>query len=186
MYASLADVKSYMGIAGNDANDDALIITLIERASGIIDGITDRHFAGVTETKYFDAVDGSVLWLFGEDLISIVSVTNGDGTEVPLSDCRLLPRNKTPKWGIEVMSPSSWQVGAGKEIAVNGKWGYSETPPPDIVHATVRLTAFLYRQKDTSADVDRPLVTGDGVTIMPTGLPSDVKSLVSKYRRIVS
>ena len=60
MYASLEDVKSYMGIAYSDSNDDALITALIERASGIIDGITDRRFAGETETKYFDAVDGSV------------------------------------------------------------------------------------------------------------------------------
>ena len=69
------------------------------------------------------------------------------------------------------------------EISIAGTWGYSATPPADIAHACVRLAAFLYRQKDTSADIDRPLMTGDGVTIMPSAIPQDVKSILDNYRR---
>ncbi|MGB3988074.1 MAG: hypothetical protein WBK67_00020, partial [Minisyncoccales bacterium] len=63
---------------------------------------------------------------------------------------------------------------------------YSATAPLDIQHACVRLTAFLYRQKDNSADIDRPMITGDGVTIMPTNLPADVTRLLDRYKRRVA
>jgi hypothetical protein len=78
----------------------------------------------------------------------------------------------------------SWEFDdSDSEISVAGTWGYSATAPADITHAYVRLAAFIYRQKDTSADIDRPLVTGDGVTIMPSGLPSDVQKLLDRYKR---
>jgi len=51
------------------------------------------------------------------------------------------------------------------------------------VQATTRLAAFLYRQKDSNADLDRPLLTGDGVTIMPSSLPHDVRQILDPYRK---
>src|SRR5690606_24194618 len=100
---------------------------------------------------------------------------NGNAAEVASGNYRLFPRNDSPKWLIRLDESQSWSVSDGdSEISVAGTWGYSATAPADIQHACVRLAAFLYRQKDNSADLDRPLITGDGVTIMPTNLPADV------------
>lgn len=185
-YASAAECKQYLGISVS--TDDTLIDSLIERAQGIIDSYTSRTFEAATATKYFDVdhVDGKYLYLYGYDLLGVTTLTNGDEdtTVITSAHYKLMPRNETPKWAIKLDDDTDWELyDADSEIVVTGTWGYATTAPYDIAHACVRLTAFLYRQKDTSADIDRPFVTGDGVTIMPSALPQDVKSILDTYRR---
>jgi len=43
-YASLANLKSYLGIATTATGDDALLADLLTRAEGIIDAYTGRSF----------------------------------------------------------------------------------------------------------------------------------------------
>ena len=185
-YASLANLKSYLGIATTATGDDALLADLLTRAEGIIDAYTGRHFEAETATKYFtiDDIDGQNLYLWGYDLLSVTKLTNGDGVEIAAGSYKLFPRNDDPKWIIRLNEDQAWSFANGdSEISVAGTWGYSATAPADITHACIRLAAFLYRQKDTSADIDRPMVTGDGVTIMPSGLPADVQKLLDRYKR---
>lgn len=186
-YASTVQLKDYLGIASTVV-DDNLLDDLIERAEGLIDAYTGRKFAAETATCYFDSdfVDGQELNLWGYDLLTITKLTNGDGTELTSNEYRLFPRNDSPKWLIRLDSGKSWSFSDDdSEITVTGTWGYSETVPADIEHACVRLAAFLYRQKDTSADIDRPMITGDGVTIMPSALPIDVTRMLDRYKRRV-
>jgi hypothetical protein len=111
-------------------------------------------------------------------------LTNGDSVEIPSGSYRLFPRNDSPKWLIRLDENKSWNFSdSDSEISVEGTWGYSATAPADIIHACIRLAAFLYRQKDTSADIDRPMITGDGVTIMPSALPADVTRVLDRYKR---
>jgi len=183
-YANLSNLKDYLGITTN--GDDNLLSDLLTRAAGVIDAYTGRHFEAETATKYFTAADtyGRDLNLYGYDLLTVTKLTNGDGIEIASSDYRLFPRNDNPKWIIRLDEAKYWNWSNGdSEVSVAGTWGYSATAPADITHACVRLAAFIYRQKDTSADIDRPLVTGDGVTIMPSGLPSDVQKLLDRYKR---
>lgn len=184
-YATAVQVKEYLGISGTVV-DDNLLDDLIERAEGLIDAYTGRSFESTTATKYFgeDDTDGQDLILYGDDLLTVTTLTNGDGDEIASGYYRLFPRNDSPKWIIRLDESQSWSFSDGdSEISVAGTWGYSATAPADIQHACVRLTAFLYRQKDNSADLDRPLITGDGVTIMPTNLPADVTRLLDRYKR---
>ncbi len=185
-YASLPNLKDYLGVTTN--GDDNLLSDLLTRAEGVIDAYTGRHFEAETATKYFDAsaTNGQNLYLYGYDLLTVTKLTNGDGVEIASGDYRLFPRNDDPKWIIKLDEDYSWEFDdSDSEISVAGTWGYSATAPADITHACIRLAAFLYRQKDTSADLDRPMVTGDGVTIMPSGLPSDVQKLLDRYKRRV-
>ena len=185
-YASMTNLKDYLGISVATTEDDPLLTDLLTRAEGIIDAYTGRHFEAETATKYFtiDDIDGQNLYLWGYDLLSVTKLTNGDGVEIASGNYRLFPRNDNPKWIIRLDEDQAWNFTNGdSEISVAGTWGYSVTAPADITHACIRLAAFLYRQKDTSADIDRPMVTGDGVTIMPSGLPSDVQKLLDRYKR---
>lgn len=183
-YASLAQLKDYLGITSG--GDDFLLQELVDRAAGIIDAYTGRHFEAETATKYFTEAetDGQDLILDGYDLLTVTKLTNGDAVEITSGYYRLFPRNDNPKWLIKLDDGKSWSFSTGdSEISVAGTWGWSAIAPADIQHACIRLAAFLYRQKDTSADIDRPMVTGDGVTIMPSGLPSDVQKLLDPYKR---
>lgn len=189
-YALATEVKNYLGIDTIDT-DDYLIDSLIDSAEAIIDAYTGRHFDAETATKYFstNSVDGKFLYLYGYDLLTITTLTNGDedSTEITSAHYRLWPRNDNPKWAIRLDEDTDWELhDDDSEISVAGTWGYATTAPYDINHACVRLAAFLYRQKDTSADIDRPLVTGDGVTIMPSSLPADVKSILDHYKRRIA
>ncbi len=185
-YANLSNLKDYLGITTD--GDDNLLSDLLTRAAGVIDAYTGRHFEAETATKYFNSDDtyGQELNLYGYDLLTVTKLTNGDGVEIASANYRLFPRNDNPKWIIRLDEDYSWEFDdSDSEISVAGTWGYSAAAPADIQHACVRLTAFLYRQKDTSADIDRPLITGDGVTIMPSSLPSDVTRILDRYKRRV-
>lgn len=183
-YATLEEVKLYLGIS--EASDDGLLSGLISRAQSIIEGYTGRVFEAVTDTRYFswDNIKGRYLYLWSDDLLTVTTLTNGNGSVIASGDYRLEPRNETPKWRLRLDENISWEMtDSDSEVSITGTWGYAATPPAAIQHACIRLAAFIYRQKDTSADIDRPLVTGDGVTIMPGSLPQDVRMLLDGYKR---
>lgn len=189
MYASLDKVKLYLGI--NTTDDDALLTSLIARAQKIIESRTGRVFESSTqEVRYFDGIldvsdNGRILYL-DKDLCAIDWIKNGDGTTLKSADYVTIPQSP-PFYEIALLVSSGvvfmYQTDPERAISIRGNWAYSLTPPADIVHATIRLTAWLYRQKDTSADIDRPLITGDGVTIMPGHLPRDIIDILMYYRR---
>lgn len=56
-------------------------------------------------------------------------------------------------------------------------------PPWDINQLARRLTLWLWRQRNSSIDVDRPAITTDGVTVMPIALPQDVEAMLEGLRR---
>ncbi|GIV82782.1 MAG: hypothetical protein KatS3mg051_2136 [Anaerolineae bacterium] len=188
-YATLAELKAYLGITGT--TDDMLLTDLLVRSQAIIDAATQRTFEATADsTRYLDAVedvDGRVLWLDRVgDLAQITSITNGDGSSVASSEYVTEPRNQAPYYAIQLKASSSvaWTYSDSPEnaIAITGRWAYSVTPPDDIVHACIRLAAYLYRQKDNATDLDRPVIAGN-VTLLPAQLPADIQSLLAPYRR---
>lgn len=187
-YASLAELKAYAGI--DSSGDDTLLTALLARAQAIIDSHCRRTFeAAADSTRYFDAeddVDDDDL-IVDTDLYSVTSVTNGDGTAVAASEYVLEPANHRPAYAICLKENSSvvwtWSDSPENAISVTGRWAYSLTAPADITHACIRLAAWLYRQKDNSADVDAVNVTSGGAVIVPSGLPNDVTLLLRVYVR---
>ncbi len=190
MYCTLNDVKTYLSITA--ADDDALISVLINSAQAAIDAHCSRTFeATEDETKYLDAaadVDGRTLLLSHVgDIAAITSVTNGDGSTIASSHYVTEPRNSTPYYAIRLLASygDSWTYTSDPENAITivGKWAYSATAPDDIAQACKRLSVWLYRQKDTTADEDRPLIAGDGTIVMPAAMPRDVVSALRPYRK---
>ena len=193
-YVSTADLKVYLGIASAQTGDDTLLATLIGAAQAFVEQYTRRVFehSGTAAIRYHDAVGDvdaaqGLLFLRG-DLCAITSVTNGDGVVVTAAQYVTEPRATTPYWALRLLASSGvvWtyttdEIGA---IAINGKWAYSATAPGDIVQAATRLAAYLYRQKDTSLDMDRAVSLGGGM-LLPTTLPADIKALLDPYRKLV-
>lgn len=189
-YTTVSLLKTYLG--ATTSNDDTLLTALIARAQAIIDAYCQRTFeASANTSKTFDAdrdTDGAWLYL-DEDLASINTVTNGDGDVLTAStEYMTEPRNRTPYFAIKLISQSglswTWTTAPENAITISGKWAYSTTAPDDIVHATLRLAAYLYRQRDNAADLDRPMYVGNA-TILPSQLPSDIKTILAPYRRLV-
>lgn len=192
-YTTTALVKTYLSIT--TATDDALIGTLIVRAQSMVDSYTHRTFeASANSTKLFDAkadVYGRTLYFSdGLEAATITTITNGDAAVIVVNtDCVTLPANGTPIYGLTMLESSSslWTfTPAGdneRAISVVAKWAYSLTAPDDVAAATIRLTAFLYRQRESNADLDRAVSVGDGMVLLPGRLPADIAAILEPYRR---
>src|SRR5574343_333367 len=188
-YCSLAQMKTYVGATDND--DDALLTDCITRAEAVIDRATKRTFeASADSTRTFDAqqdVAGRTLYL-DADLCAITSITNGDGAAITALQVVSEPRNHAPYYALTLKASTglAWTYETDPEdaISVTGRWAYSTTPPADIEQACVRLAAWLYRQKDSSSDLDRPMVSLDGATLLPAQIPADVQRMLQPYVRV--
>lgn len=176
MYCTLEQVKMHLNITSD--GDDDIIEEAIEQAASAVEHFTGRRYAGESETRFFsldDVAPDGTLYFDAADLCAIDQVLNGDGAEIAAEQYITLPRNSTPWYGVKLRS-GSWT--GSDDIEITGVWAYSETPPPVITRACIRLAAWFYRQRDSSSDMDRPVVTQDGTTILPAAIPKDITSMI--------
>ncbi len=188
-YCTVADVKQYLDIEGG--GDDALLGDLIDRAQKAIDSKTRRTFEdpGADDTREFTVgVDTNGLeLLFDEDIYTITSVVtdaDGDADTIPSTAYVTMPRNKTPYYGIKILSSTIyfWDYTDDPEtgIEITGRWAYSSEAPDDIVQACARWAAYLYKQRDSQV-FDVTAIPSAGVIEIPKGIPADVKILLDPY-----
>jgi len=192
-YLALADIKTYLmagGVIAHDT-DDALLTACSTRAQAFIEspaGANGLFEVLADTTRSFDAVGdirGRRLKL-DYPCLAVTTLTNGDGAVIAASEYVTEPVNYTPFYAVRLKSASTtaWTYTTSPENAISlaGKWGLSLTPNDAIKQAALRLAVWLYRQKDSSADVDRPLLTSDGAVILPMAIPNDVMALLRPYR----
>lgn len=186
-YATAVELKRYLNITSS--TDDTLLGELLDAATAMIDRETGTTFAVSSDTtRYLDAignVDGLYL-LFDCWCASITSITNGDGETIDSANYVKEPRD-APHYGVKLLKSKgktwTYVTDAENAIAVVGKWGYSTTPPADVVQACKRLAAFLYRQRENANDVDRAVVVGNA-TVLPSQLPADVAKMLAPYKSL--
>jgi len=187
-YATLRNLKDYLMAGGQvpPTTDDALLAAMLTRAQAIIEAKTTRVFESRTETREYDMPPGRRLEL-DDDLLTVTTLTNGDGAVIASSEYYLWPLNYAPKRAITLRQGSavSWQPGTNGDtenvISVAGTWGFMAAADDDIVQITLRLATWLYRQKDSSQDLDRPLIGPGGTMIMPSKFPNDVAEILYLY-----
>jgi len=192
-YAQPVHLRDYVDLSSQ--SDDNLLEDLIARAQKIIEehcGVSFEVTADTTRT--FDVIRDvhKRVVHFDQWLAQITTVTNDADAASPetvaATQYITLPRNEGPYYGIELKQSSTivWTYDADPAdgIEITGRWGWSVTVPDDIRHWTIRLAVFLYRQRESSADLDRPLLTADGVTILPSQIPNDVLQGLRGYRQL--
>ena len=140
----------------SDLTDDATIEQVIEAASRIIDGKVsgERVFYDSTGTRIFDVPKGTRELKLDQDLVSVTTLTNGDGTVLTTSDYYLWPRNTSPKRKIILKESSTyswtWDSSGNTEgaISVAGTWGWAATVPADVAEACRLLAIKYFKRKD--------------------------------------
>ncbi len=196
-YIETADLKLWIG--ATEGTDDNLLLWCITAAAAIIESEagTGRIWEVAADTtRTFDPtrdVEGAVLYL-DHDLCQVTSITNGDGVALSASDYVLESvggrRNASVYRQVRIKSTStrSWTYTTAYEnsISIVGRWGASVTPPARIAQLTREIAAYLYRGRAAATDAasDRPLLTGDGVTVLARRLPSDVVARMRAERRV--
>lgn len=183
-YATLNELKTYLNV--QSSADDTLLTALLERATAVIERYACRRFAAsADETRSLTAsqVDtaSGLLFLY-EDLVAVTEVRDGYGTEIASSDYALMPP-RGPHYAIQRLSGSWWPNRSGVVAQITGRWAYSVTPPPDIVHVCLRLAGYFYRQKDAQV-FDVTAFPDAGQITIPRGIPADVKVILEFYRRL--
>ncbi len=189
-YPDHSDVKTYLNVQTN--RDDALIVALVQRAIAIFENLTRRSFVPSTEARYFSANGNEVtgwhtLFLRDCDLLTVTELMVG-GEVVPSNEYIL--EGGPPHYKITLLRDSDYSFSffatdPQQHIKVTGTWGYStDTVPDDVFGAIVRLTAYLYAQKDNAMELDRTNAVAGGMMI-PNSIPNDVQLVANFYKRLV-
>lgn len=191
-YATLAEVKAWLGIDTVNLTDDTQITRAITASQQIIDTHCRRSFeAAADSVRLFDALGDHIeydeLW-FDTDCCQITTIINGDSTTVTAGQYVTLPGNFAPYYGVRLKTSAgvSWTYDTdyAKAISVTGRWAYSVTAPADIVYACTRLAAYLYKQRDNyNIGLERAEATPMGTMLLPMALPKDVLTLLNPYVR---
>lgn len=188
-YPKFQDVKHYLGI--ENSQQDALLIATLKRAIATFENMCGRVFVPKTETRFFDANGEEVvtprrLFLRDGDLLSIDSLKI-DGAQVPVGEYYL--GGVQPHFVIKIRDSSDftfhdYEESPEQSIEITGEWGYEPEVPEDVFGAIIRLTAWLYQQKDNAMELDRPVAISNAM-VLPATLPSDVEAIARFYKRLI-
>jgi len=187
-YTTLEAMKRYFRAASTDADDDTVIEGLVEAVSRYLDDLTLRTFYARAETRLFDLPPGRELRL-DDDLLTVTTLTNGDGVEIPVGQYLLLPANVFPKYAIKLKASStySWQLSASADweqvISVAGTWGYVADTPKDIEEACQQIVLNAYKRRFGDHVEAVATVTAAGVVITPKDIGPFSASVIARYKK---
>jgi len=199
-YATLADFKSYIsemtgGIQTTFTTaENTLLQQFLDQADAEIDAQTGRSFGqgANNHTHYYteDDIDDDTLYL-DADLVSVTTLTNGDGTVISSANYWLLPMNASVTgqngydgsfWGIKLKSASDWQTPTDGRISVNGRWGFMQGAPLDVVRAAMRIAYWYWTKRNQTGSTE---IAGAELTQQSDSYPADVRIVFERYKRRV-
>jgi hypothetical protein len=184
-YTTLEAVRQSLKMDTAETDDDSFLEMLILRASRAIEDHCNRRFIAESATRYFDAledVDGMTLFL-DEDLVSVTTLTNGDGEVLSANAYVFEPRNDSPKYAIRLKAGSgkTWTFQSDSEnaISVAGMWGYASSAPHAIQQACIRLVVYWYKlRKNPFYQVGSP---ESGQVDIVSSIPEDIQTALNPY-----
>ena len=187
-YATLAELKARADIDISDAEIDSLLEGWVEAASRTMDGETQRTFYARSETHYFDIPEGRELRL-DDDLLTITSLTNGNGVAIASTDYLTVPKNRAPYYAIKLTENASvgWAADSKSNteavIALAGTWGRTSTAPADVEEACLQIAHSCLKRRYAENLSSISTVTAAGVVITPQDIPSFAWRVINRYRR---
>jgi hypothetical protein len=167
IYATLTDLRRYLSLTSAQTDDDGLLLTLLGAAARLIDAYTGRRFYPVRQAHPF-TYDDPALLLLHDDLLTLHSLTNGDGSALSSAVYHLHPSAVSVKSSIVLDRTQAVFTHDGDPvdaISVDGTWGYH----PDWSNAWASSGDSVQDNPLTSSatlitvtDADAPESTGYG------------------------
>jgi hypothetical protein len=193
-YSTLAAVKARLKVTSTDATDDALIESLVEQASRLLDGECGRRFYvnSVDETRYYSSRNGQVI--FVEDLVSVTTLKldlDLDRTyevTAATTDYDLLPSNSAlinePYTWIECAPLGRYTFPSQRKgIQIVGKFGFPAVPA-DIAEACEVIVIGAYHARFGENTTGAAIVTGAGVVLTPRDIPEMAQRAIINHKRV--
>jgi len=188
-YPRFQEVKLYLNI--DNSGNDALLVATLKRAIATFENMCGRTFLPSTETRTFDATDEQIInakrfFVRDGDLLTVTTLTI-DGNVVPTDEYFLV--GAMPYHTLRITEGSDFtfrdfSTSPEQSIQIAGTWGFDSTVPDDVHGAIVRLTAWLFQQKDNAMELDRPVAMSNAM-ILPPSLPSDVEAIARFYKKVI-
>jgi hypothetical protein len=200
-------------VKSEQVTDDSSISFLITSASRYIDHNTSRRFyTNGQETHYFNT-PGWDAWInsghsyysgygnptqinepnlmLDDDLYSLTSVTNGDGTLlVENTDFVQVPFNASPRYKLVMIGSNYWKASGNTNpvrcIPIVGEWGFCPiaSVPGDIKEACYMISMAAYNRRLGENISQRVVVTAAGATISPEDVPQKAWDIIMCHQRV--
>ena len=187
-YCDLVEIKARLGIDNSNAKDDTILEAEVEAASRFFDNETQRTFYARTETHYFDIPKGRELRL-DDDLLSVTTLTNGNGVAIASTEYTVVPRNKPPYYAIKLKEGSSvgWELDSDGNsegvIALAGTWGRTSTAPANVKESCIQIASAAYKRRFGENLGAVTTITAAGITITPQDIPTYAWRVINVYKR---
>ena len=190
-YVTRAEYRKYVTqLSGGEdvtysADADAVTDDVLDQATAYIESQTGRRYSALTDTRYYDAravvtYDGQLL-LLDDDLLTVTTLTNGDGAVISASDYWLEPRNGPLYYGIRLKSTKSWSFSTDGQVSIAGTWGRMSTPSDDVKRVTLRLAHLFMNQRTATGQVT---VFQDGTRTYEVPITDDLKHWLRREQRV--
>lgn len=177
--ATTASVKEHLQIASGTTTWDAILATLITRASAVIAKHCERTFESTLYTEYYDGgVDSLVLKQF--PLTSVTSI-NDDPLRTFSTNSLIDPTTYYVDEARGMIRFIGYATsGSPGSLRVIYTAGYSSVPA-DIAFACVLLVAFYFNRRKSEGRSSEGM---GGISVgHATEWPQDVHRILEKYRR---
>lgn len=125
-YATLIQLRRYLGLREAQTADDALLTDLLGAASRLIERHTGRRFYPVRALRRYDCRQPFTL-LLGDDLLALHALTNGDGAAIAPAHIHLHPPGGPVYHGLTLDRARAafiYDDDPLEALAVEGTWGY--------------------------------------------------------------
>jgi len=128
--ATLNDIRGHLQLADDDTASDADLLKALQQASHLIESLTNRRYCPHVESRIasIDTNHPTEL-ILPDDLLSLTSLTNGDGTAISTDDIELVPQsNDVPASTLMLINGESftYSESAVNAITINGTWGWHD------------------------------------------------------------
>lgn len=189
-YVTLTEYKAYMEsstqgfTAPQTAAEETFVTNLLTSAQQFVEDWTGRRFEAATATRYFDArsiayTDPQRLFM-DDDLLTVTTLTNGDGVVLSGSSYYLEPYNLTPKHAIRLKTDYSWSFSTDGRVSVAGTWGYTASASRDVKRITCKLAWLEQQRRFATGEVT---VIDGGTFTYEAAVPKDVAQWLDRHVR---
>ena len=126
--STLYQLRERLGLASTDTADDARLLNVLQAAASQIERAAGRRFCprrAALQHNYISSLEV----LLDDDLLELISLTNGDGSTVNLND--VIPVPDEPPFSFLRLTGNSaftWNTSPLQAITVTGIWGWHDHP----------------------------------------------------------
>lgn len=192
-YATLNQLKSWVGVGTADTIDDTMFEMAIESASRMVDDDCDRVFYAsgtavartfTTWDKYLTQIDDAISISEvatdedGEGTFSVVWTSGTDYQREPLNS--VVGGQSWPTTRLRAVGNYLFPTGHEAGVRVTGQWGFGTAVPIAITQATLILAARIYKRADSPLGVAG---FGDMGALRVARNDPDYHNLISRYMR---